>query len=371
LEAKPSYSIDLHHRPQALSRHSARQGCLPNTINISDKHLQPSNLPHVLITGATGFTGEALALKLAAAGYRVRALVRDRKRAASLEHAGVTVIEGDIRDPASVRASVAGIDTVYHLAAVFRTAGRPQSEYRAVHVDGTRHLVEAGAAAGVSRFVHCSTVGVHGSVDGAAPATEDAPFKPGDIYQVTKLEGEQMAVETADRVGLPVTVVRPGPIYGPGDRRLLKMIGGIARRRFALLGDGSPRFQMVYIDDLTEGFRLAAETQGAVGRTYILTGDEAPTLNELVNEIADVAQVPPPRFRLPVWPFLLAGAVCEAICVPLGIEPPIYRRRVKFFVSNRHFDTSRARQELGFASRVSLREGLRRTLESYRELNWI
>jgi dihydroflavonol-4-reductase len=333
--------------------------------------LHPSTLPQVLITGATGFTGMSLALKLAAMGYPVRALVRHRKQAASLQEAGVTLLEGDVRDAPSVRAAVKGIDTVYHLAAVFRTAGHSNSEYRTVHVEATRLLVEASAEAGVSRFLHCSTVGVHGSVDTNAPATEDAPFRPGDIYQLTKLEGEQMAVETAGRVGLPLTVVRPGPIYGPGDRRFVKMIGGVARRRFVLLGDGSPRFQMVYIDDLTEGFRLAAETPGAIGRTYIITGDEAPTLNELVHQIAEVARVRPLPFRLPVSPFILLGAICEAICVPLRIEPPIYRRRVKFFTNNRWFDTSRAQQELGFVARVPLREGISRTLESYRRLNWI
>jgi dihydroflavonol-4-reductase len=338
---------------------------------LHDSDLQSPRLQHVLITGATGFTGQSLALKLAGAGYRVRALVRNRERVAALEQAGVSVIVGDIRDPTASRRATEGVDTVYHLAAVFRQAGRPASEYRTVHVDGTQRLVEASAAAGVSRFVHCSTVGVHGSVEGDSAATEDAPFKPGDIYQLTKLEGERIAVATADRAGVPLTVVRPGPIYGPGDRRFLKMIGGIAQRRFALLGDGTARFQMVYIDDLTEGFRLAAETPGAVGRTYILTGTEAPTLDQLVREIADVADVPPPPFRLPVWPFWLAGAICEAVCVPLRIEPPIFRRRVKFFTSNRWFDTSRARHELGFAPKVSLREGIRRTLESYRQLNWI
>jgi nucleoside-diphosphate-sugar epimerase len=313
----------------------------------------------------------SLALKFAAIGYPVRALVRDPTRAAALEEAGVTLVQGDVRDRSSARAAVIGVDTVYHLAAVFRTAGHPNSEYRTVHVEGTRHLVEASAEAGVGRFVHCSTVGVHGSVDRDAPATEEAPFRPGDIYQRTKLEGEQMAVETARRVGLPLTVVRPGPIYGPGDRRFLKMIGGIARGRFLLLGDGTPRFQMVYIDDLTEGFRLAGEVPSAVGRTYIITGDEAPTLTELVNQIAAIAKVRPPPFRLPVWPFYLAGAVCEAICIPLGIEPPIYRRRVKFFTSNRWFDTSKAKRELGFVARVPLAVGIERTLESYRQLHWL
>jgi nucleoside-diphosphate-sugar epimerase len=325
----------------------------------------------VLVTGAAGFTGISLALSLAAAGHHVRGLVRTRERLAALEQAGIQTVVGDIRDPAVVQEAIRGIDTVYHLAAVYRRAGVPDSEYREVHVDATRQLIELSAAAGVRRFVHCSTVGVHGSVSGDAPATEDAPFDPGDIYQLTKLEGERAAIETAELTGVPLTVIRPGPIYGPGDRRLLKLIGGVARRRFALLGDGSPRFQMVYIDDLTAGFRLAAESPAAAGRVYILTGNEAPTLQELVHEIAGVAQVKSPRFRLPVWPFWLAGAVCEAVCIPFGVEPPIYRRRVKFFTSNRWFDTSRARTELGFAPKVSLREGLRRTLDSYRQLGWV
>jgi nucleoside-diphosphate-sugar epimerase len=331
-----------------------------------------SGIKRVLVTGATGFAGLSLALNLAASGYRVRALVRSRDKAIPLQQAGVDILVGDIRDPHVLRQAVNEVDTVYHLAAVFRQAGVPDSEYREVHVDATKTLVELSATADVRRVVHCSTIGVHGSVaEEDAPATEDAPFRPGDIYQLTKLQGEEIARETADRLGVPLTVVRPGAIYGPGDKRLLKIIGGVAKRRFTLLGDGSPHFHMVYVDDLTEGFKLAAESPSAPGRVYIVAGNEAPTLNELVQEIADVAQVKAPRFRLPVWPFLLAGTLCEAICIPLGIEPPIYRRRVKFFTSNRWFDTSRARNELGFTPRMPLRDGIRRTLDSYRQLGWV
>nr|MBA3258932.1 NAD-dependent epimerase/dehydratase family protein [Gemmatimonadales bacterium] len=301
----------------------------------------------VLITGAAGYTGLALARHLLASGYSVRALVRRPPRSPELSQAGAEIVTGDVRDPEVVRQALEGIHTVYHLAAVFRRAGVPDSEYRTVHVDATRQLVECSAEAGTSRFVHCSTVGVHGDVGSDGPVTEDAPLQPGDIYQQTKLEGEQMALATAERVGVPLTVVRPGPIYGPGERRFLKMIGGVARGRFMLVGDGSPRFQMVYVEDLVEGIRLAGETPNAVGRTYILTGDEAPTLNELVSEIAEVAHVSAPRWHVPVWPVWLAGALCEAVCVPFRIEPPLFRRRVKFFTSNRWFDTSRARIELG------------------------
>ena len=324
-----------------------------------------------LVTGAGGYAGVALVRHLLSSGHRVRALVRQNWQTHDLERLGAEVLVGDVRDPHIVQQAVANVDTVYHLAAVFRRAGVPDSEYRTVHVDATRKLIEYSAAARVHRFVHCSTVGVHGDVDRSAPATEEAPLVPGDIYQLTKLEGEQIARETAARTGLPLTVVRPGPIYGPGDRRLLKFIGGVAKRRFVLVGDGSPRFQMVYVDDLAKGFLLAAETPGAAGRTYIITGNEAPTLNELVEEIADVAHVRAVRWHLPVWPFWLAGALCEAICVPLGIEPPIFRRRVSFFTNNRWFDTGRARRELGYTPKVRLHEGIGRTLSSYRQLGWI
>jgi len=325
----------------------------------------------ILVTGAGGFTGLALTRTLVERGHPVRALVRKPAQVPELERLGAEVLQGDIRDPDIVRRAVEGRRVVYHLAAVFRRAGVPDSLYREVHVDATRRLVEAAASAGVGRLVHCSTVGVHGHVAGGAPADENAPVAPGDIYQRTKLEGEAAAREAAARTGLPLTIVRPGPIYGPSDRRLLKLIGGVARGRFLLLGSGRPHFQMVYVDDLVEGFRLAAERPEAVGRTYILTGEEAPTLGELVQEIAGIARVPAPRLRLPVWPFWLAGALCEAVCIPFGIEPPIYRRRVKFFTNNRWFDISRARNELGFSPRVSLREGLRRTLDSYRSLGWV
>jgi nucleoside-diphosphate-sugar epimerase len=322
------------------------------------------------VTGAGGFTGLALTRALVARGCPTRALVRKPDQVPQLKEAGAEVLQGDIRDPEIIRRAVEGRTIVYHLAAVFRRAGVPDALYREVHVDATRRLIEAAAVAGVVRFVHCSTVGVHGDVAGDRPADENAPVAPGDIYQRTKLEGEAAARETAARVGVPLTVVRPGPIYGPADRRLFKLIGGVARRRFLLLGSGRPRFQMIYVDDLVEGLRLAAESPTAVGRTYILTGEEAPTLRELVQEIASVARVRAPRLRLPIWPFWLAGALCEFVCIPFGIEPPIYRRRVKFFTSNRWFDISRARTELGFAPRVPLREGLRRTLDSYRSLGW-
>jgi nucleoside-diphosphate-sugar epimerase len=235
---------------------------------------------------------------------------------------------------------------------------------------GVAHLVEAAAQAGAQRVVQCSTVGVHGDVE-QPPADEDAPLRPGDIYQVTKLEGERLATEAASRSGIELTIARPSGIYGPGDRRLLKLFRGIARRRFVMLGDGQIFYHLTYVEDLAEGFRLCGTVREAAGRTYILAGGEVTTLEELVERIAQEAGVPPPRLRLPVWPFWMAGAACEVVCAPLGLEPPIYRRRVDFFTKSRAFRIDRARREIGFSPRVGLTDGIRRTLAWYKERGWL
>jgi dihydroflavonol-4-reductase len=324
----------------------------------------------VLVTGGSGFTGGHLARTLRARGCDVRVLVRNALRGESLRAAGVELATGDLRDPSSIRRAADGAAVIYNIAALYRQAGLPESVYHEVNASAVRSVIEAAADAGVRRVVHCSTVGVHGDVE-HPPANEDAPLRPGDVYQVTKLEGERVGRETAARTGVEVVIARPTGIYGPGDRRLLKLFRGVARRRFVILGSGDIFYHLTYIDDLVEGFRLCGEVPAAAGRTYILAGGEVSTLNELAALIAEEAAVPPPRLHLPVWPFRLAGAACEAVCAPLKIEPPLYRRRVDFFTKSRAFDIGRARAELGYDPRVGLREGIRRTLAWYRSENWI
>jgi dihydroflavonol-4-reductase len=302
----------------------------------------------VLVTGATGFAGSAMLRALVGGGYHVRALVRDRSHARALELAGVEVAVGNMKDSASL----------------------PDEEFRSVNVEGPSRLIIAASGAGVGRVVHISTVGVHGDIE-HPPASESSPFSPGDVYQRTKLEGEQQAVCTAARLGVPLTVIRPAPMYGPRDRRLLKMFKGVAHRRFPILGKGDALFSMVHIDDLVEGVRIAGESPAAIGRTYIIGSDEFMSLNALVDLIAEEAGVKPLRLHLPVWPFYAAGAICEAVCEPLNIEPPLYRRRVAFFTKSRAFDITRARTELGYEPKISLREGVRSTLAWYRAAGWI
>jgi dihydroflavonol-4-reductase len=328
----------------------------------------------VLVTGATGFTGGHLAATLAARGDDVRALVRPRSRArfeaSPLPAAGVAAVEGDLRAPEALARACRGVEVVYHIAATYREAGQPDSAYRAINIDGTRHLLEAALAGGVRRVVHCSTGGVHGHV-AHPPANEDAPFNPGDVYQETKLEAERLARSFGETRGLEVVVARPIGIHGPGDTRFLKMFRGLARRRFPMLGPGTVYYHLTYIDDLVEGFRLCGEVAAARGRTYLLAGERYTTLNELVRLVADELGVSPPRWHLPVWPVWVAGLACELVCVPLRIEPPLYRRRVDFYTKSRAFDITRAKTELGYAPQVDLRTGIRRTIAWYREQGWL
>jgi nucleoside-diphosphate-sugar epimerase len=277
---------------------------------------------------------------------------------------------GDLRDRQALEVAAGGVDVVYHIAAMYRQAGLGDEVYRAVNATAVNDVIEAAAHGGVRRVVHCSTVGVHGDVE-HPPANEDAPLKPGDVYQVTKLEGERLAREAGARLGIEVTIARPTGIYGPGDRRLLRLFRGVARRRWVTLGDGEIYYHLTFIDDLVDGLRLCGTHPAAANRTYILAGAEVTTLNALVALVADVAGVPAPTRHLSVWPFWTAGAVCEAICRPLGVEPPIFRRRVDFFTKSRAFDITRARTEIGFAPRVGLREGIRRTLDWYRTEGWL
>jgi nucleoside-diphosphate-sugar epimerase len=321
----------------------------------------------VLVTGATGFTGGHLARHLVARGNTVAALVRPASlgRAADLEKAGIQVRSGDLADPATVAAAVRDVEVVYHIAATYREAGQGSADYTKVNVEGTRNVLEAARANGARRVVHCSTGGVHGHIENP-PATETAPFSPGDVYQRTKLEAELLALDFGARHRLEVVVARPIGIYGPGDTRFLKMFKGLARGRFPMLGRGDVFYHLTYIDDLVRGLELCGTVPGVAGQAFILAGPEYTTLRELVDLIAGTLGVAPPRWHFPVWPVWVAGALCEAVCVPLRIEPPLFRRRVDFYRKSRAFDTAKARRELGYNPAVDLKTGIARTAEWYR-----
>jgi nucleoside-diphosphate-sugar epimerase len=255
---------------------------------------------------------------------------------------------------------------VYHIAALFRPENVTRKEMWENNVQGTKNMLDAAVKAGVRRFVHCSTIGVHGDIKNP-PANEETPYGPGDYYQESKTDGEKIALQYMRDGKLPIVIFRPGGIYGPRDLRFLKLIRPIKTGRFIMLGSGEVVYQMIYIDDLIDGIMLCGTREEAIGKIYILTGGEATTLNQLVQMIADVLGVRPPRLRFPVTPVYMAGFLCELLFKPLGINPPLYRRRVDFFRKTRCFDISKARRDLGFHPKTDLKTGIGLTADWYRE----
>jgi nucleoside-diphosphate-sugar epimerase len=324
----------------------------------------------VALTGASGYTGGRLLTALRDRGDEVAVLVRPGSLSDSVRLLAGEVVFGDLSDTAAVDQLVAGRDAVLHVAAVYRTAGHPDAYYREVNVLGTERLLEAAARHGVRRFVHTSTVGVHGHVE-HPPADENAPFAPGDIYQATKAEADALALDYHRRRGVPVTVVRPGAIYGPGETRLLKLFRAIARGRYAIVGSGRTFYHPVFIDDLVTGFLLALDRPEAVGQAFLICGPSYVSQRDLAALVAKHTGGRVLPFRIPARPIQWAGDLVEAICVPLGIEPPLHRRRVDFWTKSRAFSIEKARRLLGYDPRTSLEQGIALTADSYRKAGWL
>jgi nucleoside-diphosphate-sugar epimerase len=324
----------------------------------------------VLVTGATGFMGSHLARMLSLAGHHVRVLVRATSRLDLLDDVEVETVTGDLTDAQGLRRAVSGTQAVFHIAAVYRDAGLPDSAYYNVNVEGTRRLAEAALAEGGVPFIYCSSCGVHGEVANP-PVDETAPYNPGDVYQLTKVEAEKLVLALQRERGLPAVILRPVGIYGPGDRRFLKLFRGVTRRRFPMVGRGKVFYHLTHVEDVARGFLRAAETPAAIGDVFILAGARFTTVRELVELIAREAEVRPPRVLVPVAPAYAAAVLCETVCRPLGIEPPLYRRRLDFFLKNRAFKIDKARRVLGWEPRIGLEEGIRGTLAWYRSRGWV
>src|SRR5690349_3069616 len=325
----------------------------------------------LLVTGGTGFIGSHLAED----GRRRRAEViafgltdrpEEQANAERLKKLGAEVLPGSITDAELCRQAMRGVTHVFHLAVAMREGGKSDEFFESINLDGTRHLLEAASVQRVERFVYCSTIGIYGH---RAPGItrEDSPLAPGNIYERTKVSAERLVREFAEKCDLPSVVLRPADVYGPRDQRLLKMFKGVSRGRFPLFGSGEGRRHMVYVDDVVSAFFKACERDEALGQGLIIAGPKSCTLRELLDEVARATGSKRYGFRLPLAPMLTVAAVVEDACAALKIDPPIYRRRMDFFHSDSEFDTSRARHVLHWEPKVDLREGIRRTLEDYRQ----
>jgi 2-alkyl-3-oxoalkanoate reductase len=319
----------------------------------------------ILVTGATGFTGKALTRRLVDEGHEVLALdYKEGHKTEEIRRWGVDVRIGSVTDASLVGELMKGVDVVHHLAAAFRELNVPDSYYEEVNVGGTRVVLDAALQAGVGKFVHCSTCGVHGNVD-APPANEDAPIAPADYYQGTKYEAEPLVLEYHRR-GLPATILRPAGIYGPGDpERFFMIYKRVMKGWFPMFGSGKTLYHPVYIDNLVDAHILAMEPDRGLGEAYLIADEEYVAIEDLVLRVASAMDRSVRMVRLPNLPVIIAGHVMETLCRPLRITPAIFPRRVDWYRQDRAFDIDQARRDLGYVPRIPLDEGLRRTWDWY------
>jgi nucleoside-diphosphate-sugar epimerase len=322
----------------------------------------------VLVTGGSGFAGSHLVRRLLLRGHQVTSMdvasgLADRE----LRDLGAQLEIGSVTDAAAVDRLTAGKDLVFHLASPFGDILQPDQAYWDIEVNGTRNVLAAADRHGVRRVVHCSTQGVHGIIK-HPPGDEDSPIAPRDFYCFSKAEGEKVAREYMVR-GHDVVIVRPTSVYGPGDTRgWLKLFRMVAKGWFLMVGSGRTLNHPVYVENLIDLLELAALAPHAKGRIYMAGDDEAVTLNELVRAVGDAVGTRVRLLRFPSYNLTwYASAAIERAFRTLGVAPPVFRRRLSWFITNRQFRIDRAREELGYRPRVALKEGLARTAAWYRE----
>ncbi|MFL5659886.1 MAG: NAD-dependent epimerase/dehydratase family protein [Ktedonobacteraceae bacterium] len=325
----------------------------------------------ILVTGATGFLGTALVTELVKQQQPVRILARDAEKARAQFGDAVTVMTGEITDQQQVQQAVDGITTIYHLVGRLYHPSVPTELYYQTHLEGTRILLEAcRGQSQIRRIVHCSTTGVHG-VTGNTPAAEDAPYAPTNPYEVTKLESELLALKFHREYGLPVSVVRPGLVYGPGDLHLLGFFLSIRKGLFRVIAGGKALLHPIYIDDMTAAFLLCGERTEAIGRSYNIAGERPVTIRELATAIAHSLDKELPGGSIPLWLANLASDIFALIPSMRGERAPLTRSRVKFLTNSRVYDCRRAQTELGFKAQVDLDEGMQRTAAWYHKHQYL
>jgi dihydroflavonol-4-reductase len=327
----------------------------------------------MLVTGGTGFIGSRLALAARDLGHSIVVAGQlntdaERTRAQELARAGIVLEQGSLQDPAYARRVVQDCQNVIHLAAAQHEANVPDKYFFDVNVEATRTLIEACKAAGVGRFVYGSTIGIYGESSGQVLDEGTLP-RPVNVYGRSKLKAEELVNSYRDT--LPISIVRISETYGPGDFRLLKLFRAINRGRFLIIGSGANKRQAIHVSDLVRGLLLAAQCDAAIGETFVMAGEEILTTREMVIDVAGALGRSPPRWRLPLWPFLAAAVVFEHSLPPFGIQPPLHRRRLDFFRKSFVFNTLKARTLLKFVPAIGFRAGASETANWYRDAGYL
>ena len=314
----------------------------------------------VLVTGATGFIGNALVQKLLLQKTKLRVFIRDENRIAP----DVQKIIGDITDLKSCKKACDGIDIVFHCAGVLGGWKKPDTLLWDVNVQGTKNMLEAARESGVKRFIHVSSCGVFGPLNEEEIADEEYPYNPTNIYEKTKIDGEKLVLGYAKK--FEVTIVRPEFVYGPGDLHLLPLFKAVYERRFVFFNGGRSTLHPTYIDDAIEGIILASTNPKAVGNNFNITGQKPVSVKEFVGAMSDALEVRSPTLSIPT-PIPEVTGIFFDHTIGLFAKPPLSMVQVRYLTENRAFSYEKAKKCLGYKPKTTLETGMRKTVGWYRK----
>lgn len=315
----------------------------------------------ILVTGGTGFIGGHLVRQLVERGERVRALVRQETDASGLS--GVEIARGDVRDEQAVDRAVEGCVLVFHLAGL-TTRSRPSPRtLNAVNVAGTENVARAAARAGVPRLVLASSTSVYGLRSRNVVIREDMLPRPESPYGRSKAHAESIARRVGGETGLSVVTARITSTLGPGSKAWHGLFGDVAEGRLRFVGRAKNCQHWADVSDIVDGLVCCGRTFETRGRTYNLAGRDPMTLRRIISMIVVAMGGPEPqRSWLPESALTMYGWANRVAMGITGRELPRHDR-IEFFLADRRYDVSRARDELGFVPRVPLEESIRRTAE--------
>jgi nucleoside-diphosphate-sugar epimerase len=321
----------------------------------------------VSVTGATGFVGSALVTRLLADGAAVKALARPSARADTLEAMGVEVVHGNLADAKAIARAVSGAEVVYHTAAKVSGAGM-RKEFIETNAGGTQRVLEACLQQGVRRTVYLSSIAVYGLAQEGRRIDENTPFdeKPEarDSYSHSKILADTHAMAFAREMGLPLTILREGLVYGPGRPLPVALLGFRAGKTDFVFGNRNSRIPLNYVGNLVDAMVLASQFHGNELRQYVLIDDDDLTLDAYHKIRAEIEHASTLFFS--GWPVLASATVADAARLGLSIgqrEGAAFSAyQIRRALQDRWYDSRRIREETGWSPKVSPRVAIERTV---------
>lgn len=325
----------------------------------------------VAVIGATGFIGRHLCKRCVERGDSVTVLVRSSYAEDFFARNGVSTVRGELFYVDAVTLTCKDADVVFNLAGALGKWGKSREEMEFVNEAAAGIVVASARKGKAGKVVHASTAGVSGPLPDGVIADEESESKPTTDYQVTKYAGEQAALKEHKKWNMPLVIVRPAFVYGPGDMHKISLFKTIRKRRMVLVNGGRSLLHPVHVSDLVEGMLLAADSAAGVGETYILAGQKPISTKEIVKSVSWAMKVPAPEISAPDSLLLGAAYLAETAGRVVGKEPPLTRSKVKLLSENYAYSIDKARNELGFSPSIEFVDGVEETARWYLDHGFI